>query len=351
MAAKKKTKKPDATRCGLCGAMCTDPTEVSRHHKDDCSRHPDNRPKPSKKLKPAAVAKALGASSHEPVRGDGTQQYMEGRAKHRTPRPPWPKGPSVIPPPEPRKNPGLFNKETGMAWEHTHETTGSNGCNACFVEATAPRVGGQAWADFTQELIGKLGFMPRYPGLTDEQHLVELIGPTWAEDAKKKWVVNWTVDGYLARRPHLKAKPRAPSTGGALDKYAHAEAETSWPRWINALLRLLGHDPNQDKMSLELYMQAHGINRDDALDKYARDWTVEEYVSKNPQLRGRGKAHEGSSRWYVEVTKRGVSFNIDHQGFLLRDDYDPEDGLTKEQHYAWYARQLTVAFKRLTGES
>jgi hypothetical protein len=198
--------------------------------------------------------------------------------KPKTPRPPWPKGPSAIPPPL-----ALCDSE-GMPWAHTHEWTGSSGCNACQVEESAPRVGGQAWADYTQELIAKLGFSPRYPGLTDEQHLVELIGPKWAEDAKQKWVVNWTVDGYLARRPHLKAKPR-------------------------------------------------------------------EKAPRHPGVLLAGQERPAGKRWSVVVTERGVHFNIDHQGFMLVDNYDPEDGWTKQAYYKWYATQLTIAFKRLMGES
>ncbi len=51
-------KKPDHKICGLCGLWCVDdPAEVSRHHADTCSRHPDNRaattrPKKAKKTKP-----------------------------------------------------------------------------------------------------------------------------------------------------------------------------------------------------------------------------------------------------------------------------------------------------------
>jgi hypothetical protein len=62
---------------------------------------------------------------------------------------------------------------------------------------------------------------------------------------------------------------------------------------------------------------------------------------------GVGAEHSPSPRWGVTVTKRGVVFNIDHQSFMLKDDYDPEDGWTKEAYYKWYAKQLKTAFERL----
>ena len=173
--------------------------------------------------------------------------------------------------------------ETGREWPHTHEKTGSKNCKACIVDDSAPREGGQPWAPWIHELITKLGFSPRYPGLTDEQHIIELIGPSYAEDAKSKWVVNWTVDGCLARRPHLKARPREMA-----------------PRHAGALLA--------------------------------------------------GQERPAGKRWSVVVTERGVHFNIDHQGFMLVDNYDPDDGWTKNAYYKWYAKQLTIAFKRLLGE-
>ena len=168
-----------------------------------------------------------------------------------------------------------------MPWEHTHEVSGgSSHCMACIVEGTAPREGGQLWDAWLGELIDKLGFMPRYRGLTNEQHLPELIGPHWFEDAKDKWVLNWTVDGYLERRPNLKVRART-----------------------------------------------HEMLRDDG--------------------DGVGAEHSPPPRWNVEVTKRGVRFNIDHQGFMLRDDYDASDGWTYEAYCKWYAKQLTIAFQRL----
>lgn len=245
-------KKPDAERCGLCGAMCANPLEVSRHHRDDCSRYP---------------------------------RYPE--VQHTTP---------------------LYNPKTGQPWEHTHNVAGAYFCRACIVEANAPRVGGVSWADFVEELITKLGYgsndrvYRRNHPMTGEVHLYILIGPAWEEDAKQKWAANWTVDGYVARRPNLMA-PSTPS----------------------------------------------------------------DYIRDNPQLRGRaaqrlvnyyipdsgdgvGAEHSPSPRWGVAVTKRGVVFNIDHQSFTLSDDFDPEDGMTKEAYYKWYAKQLTIAFKRLMDE-
>ena len=158
---------------------------------------------------------------------------------------------------------------------HDHPKTGTSHCMACITEDSAPREGGQGWNDWLGELINKLGFL-RYRGLTNEQHIRELIGPTWFADAKDRWCVNWTVDGYLERRPHLKARART-----------------------------------------------HEMLRDDG----------------------------DGPRWSVVVTKQGVRFNIDHQSFLLNDDYDPEDGWSKDAYYKWYAKQLTVAFKRLMGEA
>jgi hypothetical protein len=348
--ATKKKKKPDATRCGLCGAMCANATEVSRHHRDTCSRHPDNRPK---KLKPDEVAEALGASSHEPSRG--MNSYLDGR-----------------------KSVPLFDKKTGMPWEHTHEVSGgSSHCMACIVEGTAPREGGQQWIPWIQELIGKLGFSPRYPGVTDEQHLVELVGTRWAEDAKQKWVVNWTVDGYLDRRPHLKNERHVGGNRRAHDNIPHCsntndkgvcmyvgpclecssnrarmKGHCSWPAWIDAFLKLLNYDRARDQtldMPLDVYLSLRGIDQDAAYNAWARFTTPEQYVRDNPKLRGRG--YHPLPRWVVFVSKRGVHLQIDHQSFMLKDDYDPEDGWTKEAYFKWYAKQLTIAFKRLMGES
>ncbi len=36
------TRQPDAESCTICKAMCADPLEVSRHHRDWCPRHPDH---------------------------------------------------------------------------------------------------------------------------------------------------------------------------------------------------------------------------------------------------------------------------------------------------------------------
>jgi len=214
---------PDHEQCDLCGLWCVDVAEISRPHAATYPRNPDNH---------------------------GTTQKS----------PPW-----------------LYNAVTGLPWEHVHESTGTSRCNACIVDDSAPREGGLPWMEFTQELISKLGYLPRYPGLTDEEHLRELIGPDWAADAKQKWVVNWTVDGWLAYRPHLKAKPRERTL-------------------------LAGSECPQGK------------------------------------------------RWSVNVNERGVHFNVDHQGFMLADNYDPEDGWTKQAYYKWYANQLTNAFRRLLGE-
>jgi hypothetical protein len=209
----------------------------------------------------------------------------------------------------------LYNPATGAAWEHTHETTGSNHCNACIVDDSAPRVGGLPWADFVQGLISKLGFQPRYPGLSDEAHLRELIGPRWAEDAKKKWVVNWTVDGYLERRPHLKA--------------------------TKAELRRQ-HTCVKDISSINCRACNRGV-------PYPHE-SLDELLGRRDTGDGVGAEHPASPRWSVYVDKRGVHFAIDHQSFTLRENYDPDDGWTKEAYYKWWAKQLTIAFKRLMDE-
>jgi hypothetical protein len=235
--------------------------------------------------------------------------------KPKTPRPPWPLGPSVIPPPIPSTILPFANPDTGAAWEHTHETTGSNHCNACIVDDSAPRVGGLPWADFVQDLISKLGFQPRYPGLSDEAHLRELIGPRWAEDAKKKWVVNWTVDGYLERRPHLKA--------------------------TKAELRRQ-HTCVKDISSINCRACNRGV-------PYPHE-SLDELLGRRDTGDGVGAEHPASPRWSVYVDKRGVHFAIDHQSFTLRENYDPDDGWTKEAYYKWWAKQLTIAFKWLMDE-
>jgi hypothetical protein len=285
-----RTKKPDAERCGLCGAMCTDPTEVSRHHEDTCSRHPDN-----------AVHYQTGPDS-----------CACGNL--------WPctrmTGPG---PKKPRTTVPLADKN-GMPWEHTHDKKGSAHCMACIVERSAPHEGGILWKDFVGELITKLGFSPRYPGLTDEQHLRELIGPKWAEDAKAKWAVNWTVDGYLERRPHLKA------TKAELRRQHTCIMKTS-----SMDCRACNRGVPYPHMTIEETLASMGPRDGGGGD-------------------GVGAEHSPSPRWGVAVTKRGVVFNIDHQLFMLCDDYDPEDGWTKQAYYKWYAKQLTIAFKRLMDE-
>jgi hypothetical protein len=59
-----KQAKPDAVACAECGAMCTDPTEISRHHYDTCSLYPDN-------IVPAPGTTARGPVNNPEAMHDG----------------------------------------------------------------------------------------------------------------------------------------------------------------------------------------------------------------------------------------------------------------------------------------
>jgi hypothetical protein len=91
---------------------------------------------------------------------------------------------------------------------HNH-TRGTAHCKACQINLKAERVGGVPWAEWCAALIKALGYSPKHPDVSDDDHLAEL--GVDRNDAVSRWVDNWTVKAFIKHYRIMTATQHVPA--------------------------------------------------------------------------------------------------------------------------------------------